>query len=163
MIRCMSQVTRILKEERLFLQMVMVIFFLLPLAYFAYLSMSAAMLQSDLMHLLSQSSVEGVHLIVNVSMFYSAYAIRLYLREGESRYANIAITLLGIAQILFLNPCTIFLLFFYIAHFHGWKEWKNRLFHTCDKGKWAILVPSVFVLLLAVITFVLKIKMQILF
>lgn len=162
MIRCMSQATRIIKEERCYLQMGMVVCFLIPIAYFAYLSMSAALLQKDWMSLLAQSSVEGLSLIVNVTMFYSAYAIRLYLREKETRNATRSFTLLMIAQMLFLNPCTFSLLFFYIAHFHGWKNWKDALFHAEKRGNWAILVPSVFVLLLAIVTLLFKLQLQLL-
>lgn len=163
MTRWMSRISSIYHEEITFLQVMIVVFFLQPIAYFAYLSMSAAMLQSDWMSLLAQSTVEGLNLIVNISMFYSAYALRRYLHLEERSQAVGLISILLLAQILFLNPFTVVMLGYYITHFIGWKQYKSRITNMQIKQDWQGFFCALLVLGLALVTLVLKVKLQILF
>lgn len=163
MVKCMNQITRIWKDNQIYLQMVMVLFFLLPIGYFAYLSMSASMLNSDIMTLLTNSAVEGVNLIVNISMFYGAYVIKVFLQHENEKSSCIAFVLLLLAQLLFLNPFTCFLLMFYISRFIGFKQ-LSAYYHTTVSGiNWKVILPALLVLVVSILTLILKFKLQMVF
>lgn len=163
MTRWMHQLTRIWKEDTMYLQMMIVCFFLIPIAYFMYLSMSASILNLDIMTLLTQSSVEGINLLVNISMFYGAFVIRHYMHHGEERASLLAMGILFLSQICFLNPFTCFLFILYVNRFIGWKECKEYYCGLHKGIQWKALLPALLVLFIGIITFALKIKLQILF
>lgn len=163
MTRWMKQVTRVWSENTIYLQMMIVCFFMIPLAYFMYLSMSAGMMNSDIMTLLTQSSVEGINLLVNISMFYGAYVIRQYMHHEQERTSLIALGILFLSQLCFLNPFTCFLLFFYVNRFIGWKDIKAYYNSLHKAVQMKALLPAFLVLFVGIITLFLKIKLQILF
>lgn len=162
MTRWMNQVTRVWKNETCYLQCMMVIFFIIPVLYFAYLSMSAAMLQTDIMTLLTQSTKEGINLIVNVSMFYGAYALHEITKQSQNRGSCIALGLLFLSQLCFLNTFTIVMMIFFVTNFIGWKQLKHY-YQSIQRGwNWRIILPSVLLLVVSMITLMLKLKLQML-
>lgn len=162
MIRMLQSTCRVWDHESTYLHMVMAIFILLPIAYGAYLLMDAMMLQTSIAVILNDNAVEAINLLINLSGVYSAYAIYQYNQVNRNKSCYLAILILLIAQICFLNYVGALLLIIYVSRFIGWKKTINTYKKAASGRTMKVLLPALLVCLIAFITLGLKLQLGLL-
>ena len=162
MTRWIQSISKFSMNEHMYLYVLMMVCILTPCAYLAYLSMSAAMLETSIMDLLSNSSVESIHLITNISAIYSAYSIYQHVKQ-PTKMSYLSLILLVIAQGFLMNWFTLVMLLYYMFHYIGYRNWKMTFQNASAKQGWKALFPALLVLCVSILTFIMKIKLGLLF
>ena len=80
----------------------------------------------------------------------------------DTKIGFIAFGLILISQALFTNIITFVIMLFYVKHFVGFKKIKTLYLNSQNKRDIKITISSVMVFFVAIITFMLKIKLGIL-
>lgn len=163
MIRALKNGFRVWEEEKSYLTMISVIFVLLSLAYCLYLSMDMMMLKTDIMTLMNDNPIEAINMMINACSIYVAYTIYQYNRNTRVKSHYIALGLVGIALVCFLNYFGLLLLIIYVARFIGFKNIKRTFKNAAPGVDLKVLLPAVLVCFIAVITLFLRFQLGLLF
>lgn len=155
--------TKVWQNETSFLYMVMVIYLLLPIAYGAYLMLDAMMLQSDIATILNGNAVEAINLLVNISGIYSGYVVYQYAKSERMKMNYLALFVLFIAQLCFMNYVGVLLLIIYVSRFLGFKKLKEIYKNTTSGKNFKVLLPALLVCFVAAFTLFLRFRLGLLF
>ncbi|AMC92995.1 hypothetical protein AOC36_03050 [Erysipelothrix larvae] len=158
MAKLTSKILKIVNDENIYLMLVCSLFIFVPAAYLLYLSMSVYALNTNLSTLLNNSSVESINLIVNISSIYSAFVIFKIREKKEYKNEMIAFAIVFVSQIILMNQLAIMVLFFYIYNFIGIKNIKKHYIKANKSKDKKIILLALFVLLIAMTTLIIKIK-----
>lgn len=163
MISIIKNKTKVWHDETSFLYMIMVIYLLLPIAYGVYLMLDATMLQCDIATILNDNPVEAINLLVNISGFYSAYVVYQFAKSERIKLNYLALTVLFIAQLCFMNYIGALLLIIYVSRFLGIKKIKTVYKNAIAGKNLKVLLPALLVCFIAIITLCLRLRLGLLF
>lgn len=135
----------------------------ISLGYIAYININAAILNQNISDVIINSSAQdGINLAINFAQLYSAYTVMQLKKLKDTKIGFIAFGLILISQALFTNIITFVIMLFYVKHFVGFKKIKTLYLNAQNKRDIKITISSVMVFFVAIITFMLKIKLGIL-
>lgn len=163
MTKVKKYLSAICNNQSVYLNVLIGVIIYISLGYIAYININAAILNQNIADMIINSNTqEGINMVINFAQLYSAYAIMQFKKLKDTKTGFIAFGLILISQALFSNIITFVIMLFYVDHFVGFKEIKTSYLNAQNKRDIKITILSVMVFFVAIITFILKIKLGIL-
>ena len=152
-------ITAVLKDENIFLSVVMICFLILPVLYIVYLELTSLFTNISFSQLLNNDVNASLNLISNFSAVYSAYVIYNIKKNKEIKENMIAFYLVLLGQIFQIYTITIVIMFTYIYKFVGIKQIISSIKELQWGKSYKALFSSIAVCLISLFVMIIRIKL----
>ncbi|MGO1042004.1 hypothetical protein ACTPEO_04645 [Clostridioides difficile] len=150
--------TVVLKDENIFLSVIMGYFLILPVLYVVYLELTLLFTNVSFLQLLNNDVNASLNLVSNFSAVYSAYAIYNIKKNRDIKENRIAFYLVLLGQLFQVYTITIVIMFIYVYKFIGIKQIISSI-KELEWGKsYKALFSSVTVCLISLFVMIIRIK-----
>lgn len=154
-----KNITVALKDENIFLSVIMGYFLILPVLYIVYLELTTLFTNVSFSQLLNNDVNASLNLVSNFSAVYSAYAIYNIKKNIDEKENMIAFYLVLLGRIFQVYTITIFIMFIYVYKFVGIKKIISSIKELQWGKSYKALFSSVGVRLISLFVMIIRIKL----
>lgn len=149
----------VLKDENIFLSVVMGSFLILPVLYIVYLELTSLFTHVSFSQILNNDVNASLNLICNFSAVYSAYTIYNIKKNRYIKENMIAFYLVLLGQVLQMYTITIVVMFIYVYKFIGIKQIISSIKELQWGKSYKALFPSIVVCFISLSVMIIRIKL----
>lgn len=154
-----KNITVVLKDENIFLSVIMGYFLILPVLYIVYLELTSLFTNVSFSQLLNNDVNASLNLVSNFSAVYSAYVIYNIKKNKDIKENMIAFYLVLLGQVFQIYTITIVIMFTYIYKFVGIKQIISSIKEPQWGKSYKALFSSVAVCLISLFVMIIRIKL----
>lgn len=149
----------VLKDENIFLSVIMGGFLILPVLYIVYLELTSLFTHVSFSQILNNDVNASLNLISNFSAVYSAYTIYNINKNRYIKENMIAFYLVLLGQVFQMYTITIVIMFIYVYKFIGIKQIISSIKELQWGKSYKALFSSIVVCLISLSVMIIRIKL----
>lgn len=154
-----KNITVVLKDENIFLSVIMGYFLILPVLYIVYLELTSLFTNVSFSQLLNNDVNASLNLVFNFSAVYSAYVIYNIKKNRDRKENMISFYLVLLGQVFQMYTMTIVIMFTYVYKFVGIKQIISSIRELQWGKSYKALFSSVAVCLISLFVMIIRIKL----